>query len=239
MHNDVPPAYNSGMDLHDRLRVFVDAGLITRVPSRWQLLQGEIEMTPYVISTEATTEEGYRDHLWSKPLVRQVLIFSHVGRDHVRTGSAPGAKLESVCAHLILTFHRGLPVFDLQVVQTHPRGLVRLRDAIEETLAGSTALGRRRLAIATRLFKDPQGYLAQFLGAEGYIARASRFDYPTPDVEGSTFPPEFFSLVTLARYCAESFPERPRDWARLPAHIVGLARRRFRAGRGMGLFARA
>ncbi|HEX5058694.1 MAG TPA: hypothetical protein VFV99_05000, partial [Kofleriaceae bacterium] len=86
------------MSLAQRFSVFVDAGLLQRVPTRWQLLQGEIEMTPYVISTDATAEEGYRPHAFSHPLVRQLLIFSHVGRDHLRTGSALGAKLESICA---------------------------------------------------------------------------------------------------------------------------------------------
>src|SRR5688572_30827204 len=118
------------MSLASRLQVFVDAGLLARIPTRWQLLQGEIEMTPYVVSTDATSEEGYRDHLASHPLVRQLTIFAHVGPDHLRTGSALGAKLESICAHLIVTFHRGMPVFDLQVIQTHDRGLERLREAI-------------------------------------------------------------------------------------------------------------
>lgn len=219
------------MSLDDRLRVFRDAGLLDRVPTRWQLLQGEIEMTPYVISTDATAEEGYRDHLWSKPVPRQLLIFAHVGRDHVRTGSALGAKLESLCAHLAVTFHRGMPVFDLQVVQTHRDGLQRLTAAIEEARDGSTPLGLRRRTLATRLFRDPDAYFAQFLGERGWIARAARFDYPEPAVEGSRFPPEFFSLVALAAYCARTFPERPRDvmpW-RYPGHIARLATRRFRA----------
>ena len=67
------------MSLAERFSVFVDAGLLQRVPTRWQLLQGEIEMTPYVISTDATAEEGYRAHAFSHPLVRQLLIFNHVG----------------------------------------------------------------------------------------------------------------------------------------------------------------
>ena len=218
------------MRLDERLRIFRDAGLLDRVPTRWQLLQGEIEMTPYVISTDATAEEGYRDHLASKPLPRQLLIFAHVGRDHLRTGSALGARLESICAHLAVTFHRGMPVFDLQVIQTHAGGLARLRAAIEEARAGSTRLGRQRRALATRLFRDPAAYVEQFLGADGWIARAERFDYPQPSSEGSNFPPEFFSLVALAAYCARTFPERPRDVPLLayPGHLVGLASRRLR-----------
>jgi hypothetical protein len=229
------------MSLEQRFSTFVDAGLLPRVPTRWQLLQGEIEMTPYVISTDATSEEGYRAHVPSHPLVRQLLIFAHVGRDHLRTGSALGAKLESVCAHLILTLHRGMPVFDLQIVQTHERGLARLGDAIEETIAKSTPIGQRRWRLVSTLLQDPVAYLEQFLGDDGWIARAERFDYPGPTDESSRFPPEFWSLVELARYCEATFPARRRDipLARLPGYIVQLAGRRAREGGGMGWFGRS
>lgn len=227
--------------LENRLAVFVNAGLLSRVPTRWQLLQGEIEMTPYVISTDATAEEGYRDHLSSHPLVRQLAIFRHVGLDHLRTGSALGAKLDSVCAHLILTFHRGMPVFDLQVIQTHEDGLEHLRTAIQQTLDRSTPLGKRRRAIANMLLRDPVGYLEQFLGGDGYIARAERFEYPSPTDQGSSFPREFWSLVDLAAYCESSFPARPGDlaWNHYPRHVLRLASRRARSGRAMGWFANA
>jgi len=227
------------MSLADRLAVFVDAGLLARVPTRWQLLQAEIEMTPYVVSTDATAEEGYRDHLASHPLVRQLAIFRHVGLDHLRTGSALGARLESVCAHLILTFHRGMPVFDLQVIQTHAGGLARLEAAIRETLDGTTAVGRRRRAIAERLLRDPETYLGEFLGDDGHVARAARFDYPMARDQGSSFPSEFWSLVDLAAYAEATFPARPRDlaWIHYPRHLARLASRRAREGRGMGWFA--
>jgi hypothetical protein len=184
-----------------------------------------------VVSTDATTEEGYRDHLASHPLVRQVRLLAHVGPDHLRTGSALGAKLDSVCAHLILTFHRGMPVFDLQVIQTHDGGLEYLRGAIQEALEESTVRGKRRRAIANALFLDPVAYLEQFLGDDGFIARAARFDYPGPTDEGSNFPREFYSLVDLAAYCASSFPAHPRDlsWVQYPQHVLRLASRRARS----------
>lgn len=233
------PPHAARMSLASRLQIFVDAGLLARVPTRWQLLQGEIEMTPYVVSTDATAEEGYRDHLASHPLVRQVRIFAHVGKDHLRTGSALGAKLDSVCAHLILTFHRGMPVFDLQVIQTHDGGLEHLRGAIQEALDESTPRGKRRRAIANALLLDPVAYLEQFLGDDGFIARAARFDYPGPTDEGSRFPREFWSLVDLAAYCASSFPARPRDLSLVhyPRHVLRLASRRARDGGAMGWFA--
>ena len=231
-------ALDAAAVLQDRLQIFVDAGLLPRVPTRWQLLQGEIEMTPYVVSTDATAEEGYRDRLASHPLVRQLRLLAHVGVDHLRTGSALGARLDSICAHLILTFHRGMPVFDLQIVQTHERGLERLRAAIEDTLAGATPVGRRRKALGATLLVDHAGYLQQFLGDDGYIARAARFEYPSARDQGSAFPREFWSLVDLAAYCERAFPARPRDLplSRYPRHLARLASRRARDGKRMGWF---
>jgi hypothetical protein len=227
-------AYGPGMTIEQRLQVFRDHGLLAQTPTRWQLLQAEIEMTPYVISTDATDETAYRDHVLAHPIMRQAMIFSHVGLDHVRTGSALGARLESLCAHLILTYHQGMPVFDLQVVQTHPEGLTRLAAAIRETLDRSSSLGARRHRLVSRLLRDPRGYLERFLGPTGYIARAARFDYATADAAGSAFPPEFWSLVALADYAARTFPrDLPR---RMPRHLARLATRRFREGGGFGWF---
>jgi hypothetical protein len=209
-----------------RLQIFVDARLLAALPTRRQLRQAELEMTPYVLSTDATSEDGYRDRLLSHPVVRQALILPHVGLDHVRTGAALGARLESLCAHLIVTFHRGMPVFDLQLVQTHPGGLARLRRAIEDTLAGAD---RARWRLASTLLRDPAGYLARFLGRDGYIARAERFDYPGPAAEHSAFPPEFFSLVRLASH-ALTFPDERVS----PRRALFLLSRRFREGGRLG-----
>ena len=225
--------------LDQRLRVFLDAGLLTRVPTAWQITQGELEMAPYVTSTDATAEEGYLGAPLGHPLLRQPLIFSQVGPDHLRIGSALGVAHASLCAHLQLTYHRGMPVFDLQVVQTHPDGLARLRASIQELLAGVTPWARRRQRIARLILGDPEQYLRSFLGDDGWIARAERLDYPSAADQGSDFPPEFFSLVGFLDHCASRFPAHPGDlpWRRLPVHLAGLATRRFREGRGFGWFA--
>ncbi len=225
----------------DRLRTFVDAGLVERIPTRWQLYQGTVEMTPYVASTDATAERYYKGARFGHPLVRQPLVVSRVGFDHFRTGSALGARLESLMGHLHLTYHEGMPVFDLQVVHTHDGGLDALRARTEELLAGDTPRARRHNRFASLILPNARAYYEQFLGDDGWIARAERFDYPGPSTEGSEFPPEFFSLVSFVNYCATAFPAHPRDtpWHRYPAHFVALATRRFREGRGFGWFARA
>lgn len=228
-------------ELSRRLRRFLDAGLLARLPTAWQIRQGEIEMTPYVISSDATAEERYAGAPLGHPLLRQPLIFSQVGLDHFRTGSGLDVRLESLCAHLQLTYHRGMPVFDLQVVQTHADGLGRLRRSLDDMRRGRSALGRRRRRLATLIFGRPDEYLDRFLGAGGWIARAERLEYPTPADEDNLLPREYFSLVGFLDYCAEAFPARPGDvaWHRYPAHLFGLATRRFRAGRPMGWFSDA
>ena len=228
-------AATSSVDLASRLRIFTDAGLLRRIPTPWQLRQGEWEMTPYVMSTDATDEAGYTR--LGHPVLRQAIIFREIGLDHLATGSALGVKLESLCTHLELTYHQGMPVFDLQLVQTHPNGIERLRASLEEMVAGTTPLGRRRRRIASAILRDPEPYFGRFLGADGWLARAERFDYATPAEAGSAFPREFFSLVGFLDYCAAKFPaERDVPWARVPGHLLHLAGRRFREGRGFGWF---
>jgi hypothetical protein len=223
-------------ELHRRLQPFLEAGLLRRVPTPWQIWQGEIEMTPYVLSSDATAEETYDGAPLGHPLLRQPLLLSQIGLDHLRTGSALDVQLESLCAHLQLTHHRGMPVFDLQAVQTHPGGLARLRQAIEEIHTGSTARGRRRRRLARLILGRPDAYFERFLGADGWIARAERLDYPAASEEGNDLPREYYSLVGFLDYCAGAFPAAPRDlaWHRWPGHLVRLATRRLRAGRSMG-----
>ena len=230
---------SSPIPLEQRLRVFIDAGLLRQVPTPWQIRQGELQMAPYVTSTDATAEEGYEGRFLGHPVLRQPLIFSQVGPDHLRIGSALGCAHASLCAHLELTYHRGMPVFDLQVVQTHEDGLARLRRSLEALLLGAEPQARRRRRIAGWILARPDDYYASFLGEDGWIARAERFDYATSEGEGSNFPPEFFSLVGFLDHCASSFPAERRDvpLARLPGHLLGLAGRRFREGGRFGWWA--
>jgi hypothetical protein len=226
-------------ELGERLRVFADAGLIPAVPTWWQIRQGELEMTPYVISTDATAEEGYAGKPLGHPLLRQPLVVSQVGWDHFRTGSGLDVALESLCAHLQLTYHRGMPVFDLQAVQTHPGGLDRLRACMEDLVEPVTALGRRRRRLAGLILARPEEYAGRFLARGGWIERAARLDYPTPADEGSDFPAEFWSLTGFLGYCTRFPAERAAlPWHRLPRHYARLVGRRLREGRRMGWLAR-
>jgi hypothetical protein len=225
------------IDLNRRLGIFLEAGMLKKIPTRWQLIQGYVEMTPFAISTDVTTEEGYRVPL-GHPVLRQPMLLAEIGFDHFNTGSALASALDSVCAHLELTYHRGMPVFDLQVVQTHEGGLEYLRQSFEDLLTSATPKARRRRALAERILSNPDEYFRKFLGPTGWIEQAKKLDYPAPDAEGSALPTEYFSLVDFLNHCSEAFPAQPgdMDWRAYPRHFVFLASRRFREGRGLNWF---
>jgi len=219
-----------------RLRPFIDAGLVPVVPTPSQLRQGTIEMSPYVLGTDPLTEAGYNRTAIAHPILRQPLVFFEVGLDHLRTGSALESRHTSLCAHLQLTHHRGMPVFDLQLVQTHEHGLARLRRSMEWVLHDETARARIRHRLARAILVEADAYFLRFLGPAGWIARAERFDYPSPADEGTAMPPEFYSLVGFVNHCATELPrsldEIPRS--RRPAHLARLAGRRFREVGALG-----
>ncbi len=213
-----------------RLAPFVEAGLVRRIPTTAQVKQGEMEMLPYVISSDATDEIHYVGTLLGHPVVRQPVIFSLVGLDHLEVGTGLAAKLDSVIRHTHFTYHQGMPVWDLQVIQTHEGGLERLRAETEALLAPKTMLHRARRMLLGLILADPEPYLRLFLGDNGYIARAERFDYPKPNEEDAAFPAEFFSLVDFMNYCADTFPEHV-PLHRVPKRFVEVISRRFREGK--------
>ncbi|MCO4743954.1 MAG: hypothetical protein KC912_04140 [Proteobacteria bacterium] len=226
------------LNLDERLKIFADAGLITRIPTRFQLLQGEFEMTPFVISTDATLESAYRDTVWANPVVRQPALLREIGLDNLKTGSGLGMRLSSICKHLQLTWHQGFPVFDLQIIMTHPDGLDEFERRVEQLIEDRTPPARRQNVLARRLFPDPEAYYAQFLGEDGWIERARRFENPSPADVGSDFPEEYFSLANFAQYCADTFPERLSP-LRTPGRLAWLSTRRMREGYAMGWFNKA
>ncbi len=223
------------LDLETRLRPFREAGHIPQLPTWWQIRQGAAEMTPYVISTDVTAEHNYR--AWTgHPLLRQPSLFRLIGLDHLATGSGLHSRLSSVVTHLQLTWHQGMPTFDLQLVQTHEGGLSALRDQTHAVLHGTTPAARRRRRLAQRFFVDPDAYYRRFLEPGGWIDRAQALDYPTPQQDEAAIPPEFYSLVRFVEHCALAYPRTVAEVGRLraPAHLAWLSTRRFREEGGLG-----
>ena len=93
-----------------------------------------------------------------------------------------------------------------------------------------------RMLLLQQIIADPESYLELFLGEDGYIARAERFDYPKPSDEDAAFPPEFFSLIDFLNYCASAFPDSIATTA-APGRFLQLISRRHREGKGFGWIA--
>jgi len=224
-------------DLDQRLKPFVERGMLAKIPNRWQRLQGQCSMTPFVLSPDVTAERFYRDSWLANPVVRQPFLLRLVGVDHFNTGTGLSNRLVSICRHLQLTWHEGMPAFDLQIVQTHADGLPTLRRSMLALMDPQTDEDRRIRRQADRLFPDPNAYFAQFTEPGGWIDQAEAFDYPTPADLDSDMPEEFFSLVGFLNYCG-GLPEHPQDvgWGRVPGHLVDLSTRRWRQEAGKRWF---
>ncbi|PKN54569.1 MAG: hypothetical protein CVU56_25960 [Deltaproteobacteria bacterium HGW-Deltaproteobacteria-14] len=215
-------------DLRVRLRPFLERGLIRAVPTPWQLLQGQLEMAPYVVMPDKGDSARYAGAPLGHPLLRQPLLLGEIGLDHLRVGHGLAAPLDSQLKHLAFVSHEGMPVYDLQLCQTHPDGLERLRTFLLEVDAGATAARRRQRRLASLIIPDAGAYRARFTDRGGYIDRAVAFDYPAPDVD--FLRPEFSSLTHFVDYCLERFDPRPAGtplWRHV-AHLADLSTRRLR-----------
>jgi hypothetical protein len=216
-----------------RLELFRRAGRIPNLPTQFQVASGELEMLPYVLSPDATEERRYRHRALGNPFVRQAVILREIGTDHLDPGTGLRARLASVIRHLHFTYHQGMPVWDLQVLQTHPSGLDAFRQETRRLLSRDTDDARRRMARLRTVLRDPVEYLERFLGDDGWIARAERMDYASPDHEDSAFPIEFYSLVDFMEHCARKHPSHASELSplRVPAHLVAQLTRRSRERR--------
>ncbi|MFK7999503.1 MAG: hypothetical protein AB8H86_07895 [Polyangiales bacterium] len=216
-------------DPAQRLRFFVDAGLIPHIPTSWQLLCGQIEMAPYVILPDEGDDARYAGAPLGHPLTRTPIVFMEIGLDHLRAGHGLHARPESVYRHLNFVFHEGMPVFDLQLVQTVPGGLQRFREYTQAIEDGTSRKARRQRSRVDMILPGSSEYRAQFLRPGGWIERAEKLDYPTDDDIADFLRPEFSSLVRFANYCRETFDETPAYGPALPGRMLELATRALRS----------
>lgn len=224
------------IDIAQRLTPFMRQGLIRVAPTHWQITQGEMQMLPYVLTPDITDEGRYDGTPFGHPVLRQPIIFSQIGRDHLRTGSGLECKLESVMKHLHFTIHAGMPVFDLQVIQTHPGGLERFRCYSEQLQHSNETWARRTRALIDLIIPNAGDYREQFIELDGWIDRAGRFDYADAIADNPNFPPEFTSFVHFMNFCADTFPAHVGDTplAQLPGHLFRTLIRMPREGVSRG-----
>ena len=197
-------------DLQTRLAPFIERGLITSIPTAWQLLCGQLEMAPYVVMPDAGDKSRYDGAAFGHPMLRTPLILSQIGWEHFRIGHGLHSTLETLILHLAYVFHEGMPIFDLQLVQTHPGGLDRLRATLTAIDSSSDPLGAHHHRLISLVIPDPAAYRRSFLEPGGWIDRAAAFDYPAPDSAAPFLRSEFTQLVTFIDYCRTAFPPSPR-----------------------------
>lgn len=226
---DAPLAAPPSRDYALRLAPFVERGLITRIPTPWQLFCGQVEMAPYVVMADDGDAARYAGTRLSHPLLRTPLVLSQIGRDQLRIGHGLHSTALGVFRHLSYVLHEGFPTYDMQLVQTHPDGLTRFRAHLEAVEAASTKAGARERRLVDLVVPDASAYRRRFLEPGGWLDRAASFDYPNPQTLPEFLRPDFASLTAFANYAAGTFPARARDTplSRVPAQLARLASRRF------------
>lgn len=194
-------------NLSTRLKPFIDRGLIDGVPTRWQLVVGEVEMAPYVVLPDAGDAARYEGARFGHPLARTPIVLSQIGWEHFRIGHGLDASLVALIRHCAFVYHEGMPVYDLQLVQTHPDGLEILRAAFERIDDGTGPRSRKDRLLTNWVIPDAADYRRRYLEEDGFIDRAARFDYPEP---ADFLRPHFVSVASFCNYClTEIDPEPP------------------------------
>ena len=187
-------------------------------------------MAPYVALPDAGDRARYAGAPLGHPLFRTPVVFSEIGLDHFRVGHGLHARSESLYRHLNFVFHEGIPIFDLQLVQTVPEGLEKLRAYTRAIDEGSTRKARWQRRRIDSILPRAHEYRQRFLEPGGWIDRCALFDYPGEADTADFLRPEFTSLVRFANYCARTFPKSASEMkpAEIPAAFFDLATRAFR-----------
>ncbi len=216
-----------------RLAGFIDAGLIGEIPTDWQLLQGQLEMAPFVVLPDEGDSARYAGAPMSHPVLRTPLVFGHIGWEHLRVGHGLHSSPLALFKHLAIVQHEGMPVYDMQLVQTVPQGLERLRAHMQAIEDATTASRWAERALIDLVIPDASSYRRNFLAPGGWIDRAAAFDYePVPAI----LRPEFATLVNFINYCLVTFaptPEGLDPFTRM-RHMARLFSTRFRAATSPG-----
>ena len=189
------------IDLSKKLAPFVRRGLLTDLPNNWQVAQGSLEMARTVLSVKPDDADRYRGAPLGRPLLRTPFLVAYTLGQHLRVGAGIRASQRGLHTHLLAVHHHGMPVFDLQLVQTFPHGLARLRRRIDDVDAGRSWWRRRERWLVDAIVPDGRAYRELL---RGWIRRAARFDYDGEIPPGVR--PEFATLVSFMRHCAVAYP---------------------------------
>jgi hypothetical protein len=201
---------NSGIDLiysAERVQAFVDAGLLepNEVPTLHQIRCAGSEMVPRVIVPYSEDQERYKGtELGPSPPKRFLALLKELGWNHLISDAGFGISLDCIAKHVNTHLHPGrIPIYDLQLAQTHPDGLGYVRDLTERISLGKEEEALRIRILAERIIPDAQRYRDDLIR---YIDQAERFNYKleTPEVVDK----EYFDLLSFLKHAQADFPER-------------------------------
>ncbi|MCB9595955.1 MAG: hypothetical protein H6719_24760 [Sandaracinaceae bacterium] len=182
--------------IDERLGFFVRHGMLERVPSAWQISVGWVAMLPITLS-ESERERARSRRTWMSQIPRRALFQVIYEPRQLRIDTGLRQRPDQIIGHVLSVYHEDAFLgYDLQLLQSHPGGLDRLRERATEVAEGRTRWS---------------GYLETLTSWPGYHARlveladeAEAFRYPDPlDLD-----PRFASLVGFATWCA-TLPDWP------------------------------
>jgi len=202
---------NFSQYLENRLLVFLKADLIKSIPNKWQLLQGSVEMMPYVVIPDVDDSQRYRDAKYGHPMLRTPIILGYIGSDHFKIGSGLGASCHSIVKHLNIVHHQIFPSYDLQLLQTHPLGLEKLRLYMGKIEYENSDWANKIRKKVGNVLPDASNYRINFLKPGGWIDRASNFDYESINEIPDYLRKDFFSLISFINYC-NTLPKKNSFW---------------------------
>ena len=215
--------------LSRRLSPFTEAGLLSAVPSSWQILQGSFEMAPYVVIPDDDDSDRYGPAPIGHPLLRTPIVLAYIGLDHFHVGSGLRAAPRSVIRHLCIVHHQVMPDYDLQLLLTHEGGTDWLRHYLRELDHPRPRLMvRLHRKLINAVMPDPRGYRNELTRRGGWIDQAERMEFTPEEVMPDHLRKEFFSLTRFLRHCL-TLPETCSAWSR-PGVLLRRMGTRFREG---------
>ena len=192
--------------LTQRMQPLVAHGLIDAVPTRVQLVVGSLDMLRFWISPAAADYYAQQGISFAFHPVLRVLDDPAAMLDPVGFF----VDRDAVIGHLLQVVHAN-PVYDVQLLSTHPDGLDELEAQTRAVIAGTHSRARSINAIV-----EEADYHARLLA----FVRAYRRDPSTAPPVRSNIQGRFDRLEATFG----TLPTAMRYFAKLPTSIAGAAR---------------
>lgn len=209
-------AYANRHGLEERLERLRELGYIERVPSRLQLVVGSIDMLRFWISPSA--DDYYRSRGIGYGFHQVLRVLDDPSSMVDPTGFL--STRDNIIGHLMQVVHAN-PAYDLQLLESHERGLEELERQVEEMLEGT----HPRAASIGAIVEEPDYHARLLEYVRAYRAspdvEAPIRDNVAKDPHWQRIERTFGTLPAAMAYFA-NLPDRP-----IPAAIHLLTVREF------------